>query len=107
MSYRLKFWNGPEGEPITPVAAVFDDMPSDEYATFEDAENAARAYCDSYKQKGGDSNAGYNEEDDSFWIRHELEPDWWRFTRFIIVDADRMISTQAFSRQLGLRPFSS
>jgi hypothetical protein len=87
MSYQLKFWNGPEGEPMNPFASVFDDMPSDEFATHEEAETAANAYCDSYKQRGGGSNAGWNEEDDSYWIRHEVEPDKWRFTRFMIAKA--------------------
>ena len=84
MSYHLEFWNG---EPMNPFASVFDDMPSDEYPTWEDALAASYAYCDSYKQKSGDSNSGYDEKDDSFWIRHEVEPDKWRFTRFMIAEA--------------------
>lgn len=87
MNYRLEFWNGPEGEPMNPFASTFDDMPSDEFATREEAETAAKAYCYLYKHKGGDSNADWDRQDDSYWIRHEIEPDKWRFTRFIIAKA--------------------
>ena len=83
MAFQLKYWNAPpDHERHNPLSSQFADMPSDTFATMDEARSAAEAFVNKYTSKGGDSAGGYNQEMDLFWIRDEVGPDLWRFTMF-------------------------
>jgi hypothetical protein len=85
MTYCLKVWNAPPDDARhNPWISQFSDMPSDTFASIEEAEEAAKAFVAKYATNGGQNGGGYNPEDDYYYVRAEVAPDKFRFTQIVI-----------------------
>ena len=85
MSFALKIWNPPPGQDYhVPFVSTFADMPTTQFATVAEAHQAALAFVQTYRDKGGQSGGGHNTEMDYYYARDEIQPDRIRFTRVVV-----------------------